>query len=99
MAMPSKSAVAWAWLELASAASGELAPNTVMTSAGMLSNSMLAVEKPPTSQPARVNGTHGAGAILPNSFVICAWPSADIPVQYKNELWKPPIEPAGLNQP
>src|SRR5579871_5007114 len=97
--MPSKSAVASVRFALASAASGELAPNTVMTSAGMLSNSILAVENAPTSQPARVNGTQGAGAILPSSLLICAWPSADAPVQYRKELWNPPIVPSGLNQP
>src|SRR6516165_2769550 len=98
MAMPSKSATAWLWLAAASAASGEFAPYTVMTSAGMLSNSMLAVENPATSQPARVQDTHGAGAILPSSFIIWAWPSADGPVQYRNELWKP-TEPSGRKNP
>src|SRR3569832_61530 len=90
MAMPSKSATAFALVALsvlfASIPSGEVAPNTVLTSAGMLSNSILAVEKPPTSQPARVNGAHGAGAVLPFSLIICCWPSALLPVQYRNEV-------------
>jgi len=32
----------------------QVGPNTVFTSAGMLSNSMFAIENAPTSQPARV---------------------------------------------
>ncbi len=44
-----------------SSASGELAPNTVGTSTAGFSSTMFAVEKSPTLQPARVNGTHGAG--------------------------------------
>jgi hypothetical protein len=32
---------------------------------------MFAVEKSPTVQPARVNGTHGAGVFLPS------WPTID----------------------
>src|SRR5260370_923860 len=85
----------------AAAAAGAtvLMTNQSFTSSGMRSNSMLAVENAPTSQPARVYATHGAGAILPCSFVICAWPSAAVAVQYRNELWKPPPEPSGLNQP
>ena len=31
----------------------------------VFSSSMFAVPTPPTSQPARVNGTHGAGVFLP----------------------------------
>jgi hypothetical protein len=54
-----------------------------MTSAGMLSNSMLAIENAPTSQPARVHDTHGAGAFLPFSSIICNWPSPDLPVQLR----------------
>jgi hypothetical protein len=59
---------------------------------------LVAVEKPPTSQPARVKGTQGAGAILPFSLIICALPSALAPVQYRNELWKP-TEPSFLKKP
>src|SRR4029077_17169507 len=96
--MPSKSAVARVRLVAASCPSGEFGPNTVLTSAGILSNSILAAEKPPTSQPARVKGTQGAGAILPFSLIICALPSALAPVQYRNELWKP-TEPSFLKKP
>src|SRR4029077_16687455 len=49
----------------ASAASGEPEPNTVGMSIEVFSSSMLAVPTPPTSHPARVNGTQGAGAFLP----------------------------------
>jgi hypothetical protein len=34
-------------------------------STGTFSSTMFAVEKSPTSQPARVNGTHGAGVVSP----------------------------------
>src|SRR5262249_59649867 len=36
----------------------------------VFSRTALAVETWPTSQPLRVNGTHGAGAILPFSLII-----------------------------
>jgi hypothetical protein len=48
-----------------SAASGESAPNAVGTSPAAFSSTMLAVEKLPTVQPARVKGTHGAGVMPP----------------------------------
>src|SRR5689334_2843415 len=48
-------------LAAVSIASGEPAPNTVGTSTVAFSSTMFAVEKSPTVQPARVNGTHGAG--------------------------------------
>jgi len=73
-------------------------PKNVVISAGTLSNSILATEKPPTSQPARVNGTHGAGAVLPVSDSICGLPSPAIAVQYRNELVKPTL-PSGLKKP
>jgi hypothetical protein len=41
----------------------------------------LAIEKAPTSQPARVNGTHGAGAFLPFGASISDVPSASTSVQ------------------
>src|SRR5690349_1872774 len=44
-----------------SAASADAGPNTVGTSTAGFSSTMFAVEKSPTVQPARVNGTHGAG--------------------------------------
>src|SRR5262249_61185333 len=95
--MPRKSAFALSRSAglFASMPSGEPAPNTVLTSAGMLSNSIFATEKPPTSQPARVNGTHGAGAVLPFSLSICGLPSPAVcdpflnDVQYRNELQNP----------
>src|SRR5882757_9472664 len=83
---------------LTALSSGEPAPNAVVTSLGTDSNSMLPTENAPTSQPARVNGTHGAGAILPSSFAICGLPSADFAVQYRNELWKP-TDPSGRKKP
>jgi len=45
-------------------ASGELGPNTFGMSTDVFSRSALAIETSPTLQPARVNGTHGAGVIL-----------------------------------
>src|SRR5262249_6692489 len=53
----------------------------VRMSAGMLSISMLATENAPKSQPARVNGTHGAGSVLPVSVSISGLPSPAIAVQ------------------
>ena len=44
------------------ATSGDPAPNTFgMSKQPAFSSTMLAVETSPTSQPARVQGTHGAG--------------------------------------
>jgi hypothetical protein len=52
---------------------GELAPNTLVTSPAELvlvfSSSMLAMLNAPTSQPARVNGTHGAGVFVPRLVI------------------------------
>src|SRR6202023_2762637 len=96
--MPSQSVDAWVFSceprgflsrALTATSWGEPAPNAVVTSLGTDSNSMLPTENAPTSQPARVNGTQGAGAVLPSSFVICGWPSAACAVQYRNELLKP----------
>src|ERR1700749_844255 len=102
MGMPSKSANAFACVALsvlfASIPSGEVFPNTVLTSAGMLSNSILAVEKPPTSQPARVNGTQGEGGVLPFWLIIGGGPSARSPPQYRNDVWKP-TEPSAWKKP
>src|SRR5262249_12754915 len=64
-AMPRKSALALLLLLLASAASGEFGPNTLLMSEVMFSNSRFATEKAPTSHPARVKGAHGAGCTLP----------------------------------
>src|SRR5882672_6833069 len=53
---------------LASFHSGEPAPNTWVMSpkapVPVFSRMALAVETPPQSQPARVNGTHGAGVVF-----------------------------------
>ena len=49
---------------LSCATSGELAPNTLGMSTLVFSSSWLAVDTSPTLQPARVNGTHGAGVIV-----------------------------------
>jgi len=77
--------------------SGEPVPKTVRTSAGRLSNSILAIENAPT-QPARVNGAQGAGKILPFSLISCGLPSALSAVQYRNELEKP-TEPSLRKKP
>src|SRR4029077_8049281 len=53
-----------------SVAWGELAPKTVGMSIAVFSRIVFAVPTDPTSHPARVNGTHGAGAILPFSLII-----------------------------
>jgi hypothetical protein len=52
---------------------------------------MFAVPTPPTSQPARVNGTHGAGVLRPVSVIMFGFVSptgSTGAVQYLNELWK-----------
>ena len=66
MAAPMKSLV---WLDVLFEACGEVAPKTFFTSNGARSSTMLAVEKAPTSQPARVKGTHGAGTFWPEGVV------------------------------
>src|SRR5690349_21121653 len=68
--MPTKSANAWPGLAITSAASGEPAPNTVGMSMAVFSRIVFAVATAPKLQPARVYGTHGAGAILPCSLII-----------------------------
>src|ERR1700730_6893202 len=100
MAMPRKSALALSRspVLLASIPSGDAAPNTVLTSAGTLSNSILATENPPTSQPARVNGTQGGGGGLPCSLRLCGLPSPLSAFQYRKELLKPTL-PSGLKKP
>src|SRR5262249_9114613 len=65
--IPTKSAVAWAGFADTSAASGEPGPKTVGMSVPMFSRTVFAVATAPKSQPARVNGTHGAGAFLPSA--------------------------------
>ena len=81
-------------------ASGEPGPNTVGMSMPVFSRTVLAVAIWPTSQPARVNGTHGAGAILPFSLIISGvrsvWPApagqTDLTPEMVNENGK--IAPA-----
>ena len=65
--MPTKSVKArfgFAWNSLYS---GEGLPNTFGMSNELFSSTMLAVATAPTLQPARVNGTQGAGALLPSA--------------------------------
>ena len=50
-------------LAVASVASGELAPKTLGTSEPVFSRMVLAAATEPTSQPAGVKGTQGAGAV------------------------------------
>src|SRR5689334_23696927 len=92
MAMPTKSAWAFVGLLVASAASGEPAPNTCVMSDVVFSSSMFAVPTPPKSQPARVYATHGAGAVFwPSDTMFgngSAGPST-ASVQYLNALLKP----------
>ena len=57
------------WLVLLSAACGEPLPNTLITSNGARSSTILAVEKAPTVHPARVKGTQGAGTFCPDGVV------------------------------
>ena len=68
-AIPTKSVCASCGFVVASANSGDPVPNTFVMSplavVAVFSSSMLAVPTPPTSQPARVNGAHGAGVFLP----------------------------------
>src|SRR6202041_2417051 len=86
--MPRKSAWALSLSAglLASMPSGEVAPNTGLTSPGMVSNSMLATENAPTSQPALVYGAQGAGAVLTSSLSISGLPSPPSAGQYRKEL-------------
>ena len=70
-AIPTKSVCASCGLLCASSHSGEPEPKTFVMSplalVDVFSSSMFAVPTPPTSQPLRVNGTHGAGVVF--------WPS------------------------
>src|SRR5581483_3116074 len=100
--MPTKSACASAELVLASVHSGEPCPNTRVMSpvafVEVFSSSMFAVPTPPTSQPSRVNGTHGAGVFRPPSVIMFGFGSnteSTWSVQYLNADEKPvcPFEP------
>ena len=62
---------------------------------------MFAVPTPPTSQPSRVNGTHGAGVVFWPSVIMFGSGSSTAStwsVQYLNELEKPTV-PSGLKKP
>ena len=59
---------------------------------------MLAVPTPPTSQPSRVNGTQGAGVVLPPKVIMAGFGSfvaSTTSVQYLKVDEKPvaPFEP------
>src|SRR6202035_2205892 len=106
--MPSKSAAALLKLLLASARAaastvGSFA-NTVLISPLTFSSSMLAIETAPTLQPARVHGTHGAGAFFPSGVIMKNDGSVfafTMSVQYWNDAAKPSKEgpPGGVNHP
>jgi hypothetical protein len=64
IAAPSKSTNCW---PADSPASGEFGPKILGTSTDGFSIARFALEKVPTSQPARVKGTHGAGAFFPSA--------------------------------
>src|SRR5215831_10197402 len=78
------------------AGGGVGAPNTlVMSPVGpvpVFSSTMLAPATAPTSQPARVYGTQGAGAFIPLGVIILGTVgvpvAATVSVQYPNELGK-----------
>src|SRR5262249_23177624 len=89
-------------------ASGEPAPKTVAMSIPVFSRIVFAAPTAPKSHPARVKGTHGAGATLPFSLIIVGaksvWAaggnggpvgSKSAAVQYAND---PPVRlvPAGV---
>src|SRR5262249_55409599 len=86
-----------------SAASGEFAPNTLGTSGPVFSSTALAVATMPTSHPARVNATHGAGAFLPSAVSMLNVVSVGVvvlgskipSVQYANDT-RGLLEPSGL---
>src|ERR1700730_13119256 len=88
MAIPSKSAIALVRLALASTAWGEVGPKTLLTSDVTFSSSILAIETAPKLQPARVKGTHGAGAFIPLAASMMGVVSVVVfrgSVQYVNE--------------
>src|SRR5262249_47398964 len=81
--MPTKSAKDWVPAAPPSPAtscpSGELGPNTVGISIAVFSRIVFAVATAPKSQPARVKGAQGAGAILPFSLIISGVVSVLLP--------------------
>src|SRR2546423_134375 len=84
MPMPTKSAKAWPGFAVTSAASGDAGPNTVGMSMAVFSRTVFAVATAPTSHPARVYGTHGAGATLPFSLIIVGVVSVVVPAGSKS---------------
>ncbi len=93
MAMPTKSVCPSCGFAAASFHSGEPLPKTrVMSPVAAVeafSSSMFAVPTPPTSQPARVNGTQGAGVFFCPSVIMFGSGSpvgSTGFVQYLNEL-------------
>src|SRR5258708_17225973 len=98
MATPTKSLLACPGLPAASIASAEPAPNTVVMSALVFSSSMFAMETAPTLHPARVKGTHGAGAFAPEGVSRLKLGSATgltISVQYVKEVVNVDPSPPG----
>src|SRR5712691_9958444 len=109
--MPTKSLNAWQLgveslhpgSDETSSACGDPAPKTVGMSVAMFSSTVLAVATCPTLQPARVYGTHGAGAFLPSavSMLYLVSVGADVvgskigSVQYANETPRL-VEPVGV---
>ena len=92
MAMPTKSACALAGSAVASAASGEPAPNTCVMSDVVFSSSMFAVPTPPKSQPARVYAAQGAGVVFCPSLTMFgsgSFAGSTGSVQYLNPELKP----------
>src|SRR5262249_9183779 len=87
MPRPTKSANDWVPAAppspATSIASGEPEPNTVGMSMAVFSRTVLAVPIAPKSQPARVYGTHGAGATLPSSSIIVGLVSVVVPAGSK----------------
>ena len=100
--MPTKSVCAACESAFASFHSGEFIPKTFVMSPEavvfVFSSSMFAVPTPPTSQPARVKGTHGAGAVFCPSdtmFGSGSFVASTTSVQYLNELENAGIFDAG----
>ncbi len=98
-AMPSKSVTAFEEFAFASADCGEFAPKTVVMSPKeavlTFSSSMSATPIPPTLQPCRVYGIHGAGMFVPSGWMRLNTFVAAVSVQYWNVLGKL-NEPDGL---
>src|SRR5947209_8832790 len=85
MPIPTKSAVARVGFALTSAACGEFGPKTVGISVAMFSSTVFAVPTAPTLQPARVNGTQGAGAFFPSAVSMLYVVSVPVSVAGSNK--------------